>query len=321
MITGLVARHGRVEPFPVEALPQTLADPEARVWIDLEGGGREGFDALRPALEFHPLAVEDCVSHINHPKVDDYRDYLYLAVHSALWDEAAPRPDLEELDILLGPRFLLTYHERPMHSVARAREVLGRRPELLERGPDQLLHFMLDGMVDDYLPIVDRLQSRLDRLEALVFKKPEQRLLREILRLKRGMAALRRIVGPQRDTILALTREEFTGIRPELRPYLRDVYDRMARVSDLLDSFRDELSALLEIYATQISNRLNEVMKVLTVITVILMPMTLIASIYGMNFAFPEQKWPPPWGYVWALGLMVVVGVATYWFIRRRRWL
>jgi magnesium transporter len=154
-----------------------------------------------------------------------------------------------------------------------------------------------------------------------LFRTPNQRLLAEILELKRGMAKLRRIVGPQRDTILSLTREEFTGIREETRPYLRDVYDRMTRVGDLLDSYRDELAALLEIYATQVSNRLNEVMKVLTIITVILMPMTLIASIYGMNFEFPEKHWPEPLGYLWALGLMVVVGLGMYWFLRRRRWM
>ena len=320
-ITCLGVRGGHLETVPVERLSEWLADPKARVWVDLENTGEEGFRALEPALRFHPLAIEDCVMDINRPKVDDYRDQLYLAVHSARWDASDELPVLRELDILLGERYLVTYHEEPTRGVSKAREVLGRRPDLLERGPDRLLHFILDVMVDNYLPIIDNLQEVLDKLEEKLFRMPNQRVLAEILRLKRGMGALRRIVGPQRDTILSLTREEFTGITPEIRPYLRDVYDRMSRVSDLLDSHRDELAGLLEIYATQVSNRLNEVMKVLTVITVVIMPINLIASIYGMNFAFPEQKWPPYVGYAWALGLMVIVGLGMYAFVKSRKWL
>jgi magnesium transporter len=253
--------------------------------------------------------------------VDDYRDHLYLAVHSARWDKADDQPLLKELDMLIGERYLVTYHEEPTRGVTKAREVLERRPELLARGPDELLNFILDVMVDNYFPIIETLQEQLDDLEERLFRTATQRLLAEILRLKRGMSALRRIVGPQRDTILSLTREEFTGIRPETRPYLRDVYDRMTRISDLLDSYRDELAGLLEIYATQVSNRLNETMKVLTIITVIIMPVTLIASIYGMNFRMPEQQLPGYWGYALALSLMVSVGFGTYWLPKKSKWM
>ena len=319
MITCLVARDGRLETVPVEGLAACLADPTARVWVDLENEGMEGFTALMPGLRFHPMAIEDCVTDVNHPKVDDYGEYLYLAVHSARWDEADREPVLRELDILLGERYLLTYHEEPTRGVNRARELLARRGDLLQRGPDHLLHYILDVMVDNYLPIVDRIQGQLDHTEARVFHDSTQHVLGEILRLKRAMATLRRIVGPQRDTILSLTRDEFTGVRPEIRPYLRDVYDRMVRVGDLLDSFRDELATLLDIYATQVSNRLNEVMKVLTVITVVIMPVNLIASIYGMNVLFPGLN--QAWGFWMSLGLMALLGFGMFWFIRSRRWL
>jgi magnesium transporter len=321
MITILAARHGRLTEIAPEALSDALRDSGTRVWIDLEDAGAEGFETLKPALRFHPLAVEDCVADINYPKVDDFGDYLYVAVHSARWDPGAPQPALRELDILIGRRFLLTYHEGPTRSVTHARAVLPRRPELLERGPDYLLHFLLDVMVDNYLPIIDELEKQMDALEESVFKRPGQRLVVEVLRLKHGVAAMRRIVGPQRDTILALTREEFSGVSRELRPYLRDVYDRMVRAGELLETFRDELSTLLEIYATQVSNRLNTVMKALTVVTVIIMPVNLVASIYGMNFSMPEQRWPAPLGYVWALSIMAIVALAMYLLIRSRRWL
>ncbi len=320
MIRCVAARNGRVEDFDPARLPAVLADAAARVWIDLDNTGTEGFDALAPALGFHPLAIEDCVHDINHPKVDSYGDYLYLAVHSARWDEEAPEPVLRELDMLIGERYLVTYHEGPTRGVTQAMQTLPRRPELLGRGPDRLVHFMLDVMVDNYLPIIEFIQGRLDGLEERCFHAPGQRVLAEILRLKHGMAMLRRIAGPQRDTILSLSRVEFAPIRPETRPYLRDVYDRMVRVGDLLDSFRDELAALLDIYATQVSNRLNEVMKVLTAFSVIIMPVTLVTSLYGMNFRhMPELGWR--YGYLWALGLMLAVGLAVYAWLRGRRWL
>jgi magnesium transporter len=320
MVTCLAARGGRVESFAVAQLAAVLDDPEARVWIDMDGTGAEGFEALAPALRFHPLAIEDCVTDVNHPKVDDYGDYLYVAVHSARWDEDAPAPVLRELDLLLGPRYLVTYHEGPTRSIQQAMQTLARRADPLQRGPDHLVHDLLDVMVDNDLPIIDALQARLDKLEERCFRGPSHRVLAEILRLKHGMAALRRIVGPQRDTILSLSRVEFGVIRPELRPYLRDVHDRMVRVGDLLDSFRDELTTLLDIHATQVSNRLNEVMKVLTAFTVILLPLTLVTGIYGMNFHhMPELGWRL--GYPWALGLMVAVGLAVYAFLHSRRWL
>jgi len=320
MIQCVAVRAGKLQPFAVDALASVLADPEARVWIDMDDAGSEGFDALAPALHFHPLAIEDCVHDVNHPKVDSFGDYIYIAVHSARWDDGDPQPVLRELDMLLSQRYLITYHEGATRSVTEAHRTLPIRPELLAKGPDALVYFMLDVMVDNYLPIIDSIQEHIDGLEERCFRDPGQRVLAEILRLKRGMAALRRIVGPQRDVILSLSRTEFAAIRPETRPYLRDVHDRMVRTGDLLDSFRDELAGLLDIYATQVSNRLNEVMRVLTAFSVIILPVTLVTSLYGMNFQFmPELHWR--YGYAWALLLMAAVGFGMYVWMRQRRWL
>lgn len=300
-------------------LAAQLADPAAKVWIDLQNTGEAGFDQLAPALQFHPMAVEDCVLDINHPKVDDYRDYLYIALHSARWDDLAKGPVLKEIDVLIGPNYLVTYHEEETRGIERARELLARRGDLLSRGPDHLLYYILDVMVDNYLPIIDMIHARIDGLEERVLHRPNRRVLADILRLKRGIASLRRVVGPQRDTILSLTRDEFAGIRPSIRPYLRDVYDRMVRMSDMLDSFRDELATVLDIYVSQVSNQLNEVMKVLTAITVVIVPVTLIASIYGMNVRFPGTG--TTWGFWGSMGLMAATAVGMIAWFRSRRWL
>jgi magnesium transporter len=307
---------GAHEVAPAEAVRLVLAG-SCSVWLDLEAVGEPEARALLAPLGIHPVAVDDMVAHINRPKVDDYGDYLYVAVHSARW-ESGDRPALREIDLLVGKRFLVTFHEGSTRSVAAAHAVLARRPELLSRGPAYLLHFLLDVLVDHYLPITDQIAAQVDEIEEQMFGEHDAPMNEGILKLKRGLSALRRIVGPQRDTILALTRDEFRPVPAEVRPYLRDVYDRLARVSDLLDSFRDEVATLLELHVAVTSNRLNQVIKVLTVIATIMLPLTVITSYYGMNFHLPEFAWR--WGWLYALGLLTVTGFGTWWYLRRRHW-
>lgn len=220
--------------------------------------------------------------------------------------------------MVLGPGVLVTYHDGATRSATAASDVLARRPELLSRGPAALMHYLLDVLVDHYLPIMDRVAEEVDELEEEVFRDATPAMHARILRLKRGLAAMRRIVGPQRDTVMALTRDEFRPIPAELRPYLRDVYDRLARVSDLLDAFRDEVASLLELHLAVTSNRMNEVIKRLTVIATVALPLTVVTSYYGMNFPLPEYRWAHSEWY--ALGLLGATGLATWAYLRARRW-
>ena len=301
---------------PAEAMRLARSGPGA-IWVDMEVAEEPQVRALLEPLGIHPVALDDMVAHINRPKVDDYGAYLYLAVHSARW-ESDGRPTLREIDFLVGERFLISLHEGATRSASAAHAVLARRPELLARGPASLLHFLLDVLVDHYLPITEQVSAEIDALEEELFQGSEKPLDERILRLKRGLSALRRIVGPQRDTILALTRDEFKAIPAEIRPYLRDVYDRLARVNDLLDSFRDELATLLELQVAVTSNRLNKVIKVLTVIATIMLPLTVVTSYYGMNFHLPE--FGLRYGWLYALGLLTLTAFGTWWYLRRRRW-
>src|SRR5262245_21683617 len=313
----MVAGDAVREADPTEAV-RAAARGEARVWIDFDSeSGAVCREVLTP-LEIHPLVLEDTFAEVNRPKVDDYGRYLYLVVHSARWDDDRPR--MREIDLVVGEHFLVTYHDGSTRSIAAAHEALPRRPSLLARSPAVLLHFLLDELVDHYLPIIDRIAEEIDGLESHVFDQETGEAHQRIVRLKRGMSALRRIVGPQRDTVLALTRDEFRAIPAELRPYLRDVYDRLARVSDLLDSFRDETAALLDLQVSIASNRLNEVIKRLTVLATIGLPLTLVVSYYGMNFEFPEYRWPWPWSALFPLGILAASAGLTWWLLRRLRW-
>jgi len=301
---------------PEEAVRLALSGPGA-VWIDLDCVEPEvALELLRP-LQFHPLALEDTVTQINRPKVDDYGEYLYLAVHTARWDD--DQPTLREIDMLIGRRVLVSYHDGASRATTAMHEVLPRRPELLSRGPAQLVHLMLDVLVDNYFPIMERIAAEIDALEEEIFRLAARGVHERILRLKRGMSAVRRIIGPQRDTILALTRDEFGAIPAEMRPYLRDVYDRLARVGDLLESFRDESAMLLELQVAMTSNRLNEVIKTLTVIATIMFPLSVVTSYYGMNFEFIEYRWK--YGGAYIMGLLAATAGATWWYLRRNRWL
>jgi magnesium transporter len=306
----------------LESVDPAFAAREAQAghgvaWMDFADEPEGCADAVLDTFEIHPLVREDIVVHANRPKVDNYRDYLYLVIHSARWDD--DRPFLREIDIVLGERFLITYHEGSPRAIDAAHDVLPRRPELLRDGPVHLLHFILDTLVDQYLPIMDRIAEEIDELEEIIFERDQTVANRRILGLKRGMSALRRVVGPQRDTVLALTRDEFRQIPSEMRLYLRDVYDRMARVSDLLDSFRDETASLLELHISAASNRLNEVIKRLTLIATVGLPLTLVTGWYGMNFPFPEYHWTQ--GVWWVGGLCVISAGITWWYFKRKNWL
>ena len=301
---------------PAEAVAVAVRTPDSYVWIDFESTDAVTATELLKPLAIHPLVLEDMVTDVNRPKVDNYGDYIYVVLHSARWDEE--RPSLRELDIVVGMNFLITYHEGTTRSIDAAMETLARRPELLSGGPAHLLHFILDVLVDHYLPIMDRVGSDIDALEDSVFDQKRAPENTRILRLKRGMSALRRIVGPQRDTILALTRDEFRPIPANVRPYLRDVYDRIARIQDLLDSFRDEISTMLELHVSLVSNRLNEVIKRLTVIATVGLPLTVVTSYYGMNFQFGEYHMKHP--HVFILTILGASALGTLWYLRKRHW-
>ena len=318
MIRAWLTDEASVRSVSLAEAQEALRTQRGHVWVDFEDESEPVVTEALAPFGVHPLVIEDMVVQVNRPKLDDYGDYVYVVVHSARWDSSQERPSLREVDIVVGERWIVTYHDGETRSVAAAAEMLPRRPSLLCKSPAQLMHFLLDVLVDHYLPLVDQLTEELDKLEEDVFDDSSQAMHARILRLKRGISALRRIVGPQRDTILSLTRDELRAVPAELRPYLRDVYDRLARVADMLDSFRDETASVLELHLSAVSNRMNNVIKRLTVIATIGLPLTVVTSYYGMNFKLPEYEWAYSEWY--ALGLMVATALGTWLYLRFRRW-
>ena len=302
-----------------EALRQAYATHKGTLWVDFEDPTPDEVKLLGEGLfGFHPLAVEDCLHALSFPKVDDYDDYLYLVFHA--WNRGTEGVRLEELDSFLGKHYLVTYHVETRRSVAEVADRLDRDPKLfLGGGADMLLHQILDRMVDRYNVVVDDVDERVDRIEEEILENPDRHSLREILQLKKDLQNLFRTVRHQRDVVHSLSREGHPAIGKKARQFFRDVYDHVVRVHDTVEGLRDEVAGARDAYLTVISNRMNEVMKRLTLISTIILPLTFVTGIYGMNFT-----WMPlleeSWGFAFVCGAMVALAAGMVYWFRRKRW-
>jgi len=321
----LVYRNGAhkiTEGVPVEQLPELLQDQSAVIWVDMERPTAADEDVLLNVFNFHPLTVEDCRENRHYPKVEEFSGYIYFIVHGVTSDTSPDRFNTIELDGFLGPNYVITYHHDTFRSINNVKQLLRTSPVACQRGPAFLLHQILDHVVDYYSPILDDFDERVDQLEHEIFtlKRPNNLILSQIMDLKRSVLRLRRISTKQMDILLRMSRGEFHLIPDEMRPFYRDVYDHLVRVVDLAESYRDLISGSLEAYLSVVSNRMNEIMKVLTIFSAIMLPLTFIAGVYGMNFDnMPELH--SRFGYFGTLIVMGVVAVGMLIFFWRRGWL
>jgi magnesium transporter len=321
----LVYRHGErkvTEGVPVEQLPELLQDQSAVIWVDMESPTEADEQVLLDVFNFHPLTVEDCRENRHYPKVEEFPGYIYFIVHGVTSDTSPDRFNTIELDGFLGSNYVITYHHESFRSINNVKQLLRTSPIACQRGPAFLLHQILDHVVDYYSPVLDDFDDRIDRLEHEIFTlhRPNNAILAQIMDLKRSVLRLRRISTKQMDILLRMSRGEFELIPEEMRPFYRDVFDHLVRVVDLAESYRDLISGSLEAYLSVVSNRMNEIMKVLTIFSAIMLPLTFIAGVYGMNFDnMPELH--SRYGYLGTLAVMGVVAVGMLIFFWRRGWL
>lgn len=321
----LVYRNGQQkisEGHTADQLPELLQERGAVIWVDMEQPTAADEQILLDVFDFHPLTVEDCRENRHYPKIEEFPSYVYFIVHGVRADTSPDRFNTIELDGFLGPNYVITYHHDFFRSIANVKQLLRTSPIACRRGPAFLLHQILDQVVDYYSPVLDDFDTRIDELEHEIFnlKRPNNVILAEIMDLKRSVLRLRRISTKQMDIILRMSRGEFGLIPDEMRPFYRDIYDHIVRVTDLAESYRDLIGGSLEAYLSVVSNRMNEIMKVLTVFSAIMLPLTFIAGVYGMNFDnMPELH--TRYGYFGALIVMGVVALGMLIFFWRRGWL
>lgn len=305
-----------------QEIQAALRQPEGLLWIDFENPQLDEFDHyLRNIFNFHPLAIEDCQSNeYQTPKVDDFKNYIFIVAHAIQPGGEQNGLATWELDLFLGANYLVSCSSnKAMPPVEAVWQRLNRDERLHGNGSDFLCHAILDHLVDDYMPILDHMDDEIDWLEDQVMATPDPKTLERILSLKHNIMALRRIVSPLREVVNKLSRDDFPQIDPYSRIYFRDIYDHLVRIQDLSESIRDIVSGALDIYLSSTSLRLNEIMKALTIVSTIFLPLTFLAGVYGMNFRYmPElaQQWTYP--VLW--GIFFTIGAGMIFFFKRRGW-
>ncbi|MBI3870953.1 MAG: magnesium/cobalt transporter CorA [Verrucomicrobia bacterium] len=323
--------QGRLHLTDVETflMPTLLADTNLFLWVDLENPtSEEGLRVLEEVFRFHPLSVEDCVSVSPSPKVEEYQPkeddrfhpYLFMVIHAVDYSRKDGVFATSELNFFLGKNFLVTYHAAPLRSIQTTEERCLKSNVHIARAPDRVAHTLLDSIVENYRPALDELSLEISELEQEVLQNHSQRTLNRIISIKKEVLHLKQIIGPQRKVLARFARGEFKMVRAHLVPYYRDVYDALYHIGEIAQNYTDSLTGILQVYLNISSNQTGEVVKLLTLITVITTPLMLIGTWYGMNFKdMPELG--APHAYAIAVSTMTVTTVATFWYFKRRRWL
>ncbi|HKJ93111.1 MAG TPA: magnesium/cobalt transporter CorA [Longimicrobiales bacterium] len=303
-----------------------LRDAFATLWVNIDGVGRaDVVEQVGDLFGLHRLALEDVMNVHQRAKVEEYPTHLYVVARMAHVN--GERLDTEQVSLFLGEGFVVTFQEREGDSFDPVRERLrGGRGRIRTGGADYLAYALIDAIIDGYYPVLEDYGDWIESLETQVIQQPRQEIVNVIHDARRDVLALRHAIWPLREAIATLYREPIDRIAEDTRLYLRDAYDHTVQIIDLLENYRELTSALLDVYLSSLSNRMNEVMKVLTIIATIFIPLTFIAGVYGMNFSTEASPWNMPelhwyWGYPAALGVMLVVAIGLVFYFRHKHWL
>jgi magnesium transporter len=303
-----------------------LADPNGMLWVDFEGEAPEVCEPiLREGFGFHPLAIDDALQQSHVPKLDDWGKYLYVALHAVHFDNSVDdEVDTRELDLFLGENYLVSHHDDPLASITRAWDRCRKDERITSAGPDHLAYVLADELVVAYMSVFETLDDALDSLEGQIFEQPAPATLASLFVIKRNILTLRRTLAPQREVLNKLARDTLDVIDPKQRVYFRDIYDHLVRLYDINESMRDQASGSLDTYLSVINNRMNDIMKTLTVITTLFMPISFVASFFGMNFFGPTASlpgWTSTPTFFISLGVTLLTPVAMFLWVRRRGWM
>ncbi len=307
----------------VDVVEPDWLDPEngAVVWVDLASPTEQEARILGDVFHFHELAVEDALSEIHSPKVEDYPGFLYIVLHGIDFEASKHQFATHEIDFFVGPNFLVTVHDSKSRSVERWRGLCPRNSHVMAEGAAALFHRIVDAMVDNYEPEIDKIEARLEEVEHEVFQRPRRKIVQEILAVKRDISTLRRVTMPQRDVIGRLSRREYSLIADNIAYRFRDAFDHLVRYTEEAMVMQDRVTSLLDAHLSSQSNRLGETMKVLTLISLVFLPLSVLTGLFGMNVQLPHMPGGDEAQFYWILGLLGIVVGAMLWAFRRVRWL
>jgi magnesium transporter len=315
------------EGFAAEHLAELLADETNVIWVDFRGETDEELkstkDVLLNVFKFHYLTVEDCLETRNQPKIEAFPDYFYFIVHGVKPDETSPSNFVtKELDGYLGKNYVVTFHRERFRSIKFIKQQVRSSTFACQRGAAYLLHQILDQLVDLYVPLVDDFDAEINDLEerVLTMQKGNNVILQDIMDLRRSVARMKRITSRQLEVLYRMSHGEFPQVPANILPFFRDVHDHLLRISDLAENYRDLVGGLFDIHFSVVANKNNDVVKTLTILSSIILPLSLIAGIYGMNFEnMPELK--TQHGYFITLAIMALVTVGLLVYFWRKGWI
>lgn len=312
--------------IPIKEFAALLKEPGSLLWVDFDAEPDPSAESILTGIfRFHPLAVDDALEETHTPKIDDWGEYIYIVLNAMNFDASNGLAlSTIELDIFLGSNYIVTHHDAPIPALEKAREAFGRDKRYTMHGPDHLLYKIIDMLIADYMPIVEAIDDQIDRVEDEVLVKAAPDTLERIFSLKRILLAMRRIITPQREVLNKLARDDFEVVDPQDRIFFRDIYDHLVRLHDLNESMRDLVSGALDTYLSVVNNRMNEVMKTLTIITTLFMPISFLTGFFGMNFFQPAadfSRWTGAPVFAVILGIFVSLPLGMFFWMKRRTWL
>lgn len=318
--------HQIVSELPPQDWSDAIRQNGGFLWVDFQATAPDKDEKLlRRIFNFHPLAIDDALQETHLPKLDDWDSYIYIVLRSAVFNrEHDNLVASHELDTFLGLNYMVTHHDNPVAPLDNLWNLVARDERIPQRGVDYLFYRLVDEIVADFMPVVESLDLEIDHIEDQLFNNPTQQSLEQLFSLKRAVLNLRRMVGPQREVLNKLARDEYRVINAQSRVYFRDVYDHMVRLFDISETLRELVSGALETYLSVVNNRMNDIVKTLTIITTVFMPLTFITGFFGMNFFQPAADQPPWTGlavFILTIAAMVVVPLGMLFWLRRRGWM
>ena len=312
--------------IPPEEFPKLVRNRNGLLWIDFSGEPEKSSLPILQAFGFHPLAIDDVLQETHVPKLDDWGEYLYIVLNYMMISENGEYWDTEvdELDIFLGHNYLITHHDNPVTAIDATWAACDRDQRTFQDGADHLLYKITDNLVTEYMPTVEKIDAAIDEIEDQVFDRPSPRTLERLFALKRVLLAMRRILLPQREVLNKLARDDYHVIDPKDRIFFRDIYDHLVRLHDLNESLRDLVGGALDTYLSVVNNRMNEVMKTLTIITTLFMPLAFVTGFFGMNFFEPlglMKAWTTSPVFYIMLAVTFFLPFSMFLWMRRQTWI
>ena len=325
MIRSFIFSQGKLvsQDVGMDVLRLVLYDEGVQIWVDAEKPtDAENKMLLEGVFNFHPLAIEDCIAVSERPKVDDYENYIFMVIHGVDYRHDSHAFKTTELNMFIGKNFLVTVHGDPMKSVSTTIDRVIKNAPLIARAPDRLTYNLLDALLENYQPALEDLAMEIADLEGKVMSDPSAEILNNVLKLRAEVQRLRQIVAPQREVIARLAHGEFKIVRTHLLPYYRDLLDHLSRISDAADNYRDSLMNILQVHLNLQQMQVNRVIKILTVLATLSMPLLVVTSWYGMNVQhMPNTAWPN-WeiSYTWILGGTAIWTALLYLYLKKKGW-